>query len=68
MAKDSSLKNADFSFLDCIVAGGASLDIEDELFVDEWLKAHNCKCKLSKGYGLSEIGGCGTYTNCDKII
>lgn len=62
MTKDPALSNADFSFLECVVSGGASLTEEDEKKVNEWLKAHNANCLLSKGYGLSEISGCGTYT------
>lgn len=62
MTKDPALSNADFSFLECVVSGGASLTEEDEKKVNEWLKTHNANCLLSKGYGLSEISGCGTYT------
>lgn len=62
MTKDPALSNADFSFLECVVSGGASLTEEDEKKVNEWLKNHNARCSLSKGYGLSEISGCGTYT------
>ncbi len=66
MTKDHALKNADFSFLDCVVAGGASLTETDEKIVNDWLIKHNAHCLLSKGYGLSEISGCGTYTCSDE--
>lgn len=66
MTKDPALKNADFSFLDCVVAGGASLTETDEKMVNDWLIKHNAHCLLSKGYGLSEISGCGTYTCSDE--
>ena len=66
MTKDPALKNADFSFLDCVVAGGASLTETDEKIVNDWLIKHNAHCLLSKGYGLSEISGCGTYTCSDE--
>ena len=66
MTKDRALKNADFSFLDCVVAGGASLTETDEKIVNDWLTKHNAHCLLSKGYGLSEISGCGTYTCSDE--
>lgn len=66
MTKDPVLKNADFSFLDCVVAGGASLTETDEKIVNDWLIKHNAHCLLSKGYGLSEISGCGTYTCSDE--
>lgn len=66
MAKDKYLENADFSFLECLVVGGGSLSNEEEIFINKWLINHKARCLLTKGYGLSEISGCGTYTNNDS--
>lgn len=63
MTKDPALKNADFSFLQCLVAGGDSLTKEDEIKINEWLKLHGAKCVVTKGYGMSELSGCATYTS-----
>lgn len=63
MTKDPVLKNADFSFLQCLVAGGDSLTKEDEIKINEWLKLHGAKCVVTKGYGMSELSGCATYTS-----
>lgn len=59
------MKNADLSFLKIAVAGGDSLDPKTELKINEFLATHNAKCVLSKGHGMSEISGCGTYTTRD---
>lgn len=63
MTKDPALKNADFSFLSCLVAGGDSLSKEDEIKINEWLKLHDANCVITKGYGMSELSGCATYTS-----
>lgn len=63
MINDPALKNADFSFLECLVAGGDSLTKEDEDKINMWLKLHGAKCVITKGYGMSELSGCATYTS-----
>lgn len=68
MINDPALKNADFSFLECLVAGGDSLTREDEDKINKWLKEHGAKCDITKGYGMSELSGCATYTSFDSNL
>lgn len=58
----SCMKTANLSFLTVAVAGGDSLDPIKEQKINDFLIHHGAKCILSKGHGMSEIAGCGTYT------
>ena len=55
------LRNEDLSYIDKIVYGGDSMTKEDEIKVNKWLEDHGCKTVVTKGYGMSEFCGCGTY-------
>lgn len=61
LLKDPSLTNADLSFLKMITYGGDSMEIQDEIRINEFLKAHNCTHKITKGHGMSETCGCASY-------
>ena len=61
MIDDPELQNADLSFITMATYGGDSMEPEDEMRVNEFLKAHNCKCVLTKGHGMSETCGCASY-------
>ncbi len=61
LVNDSSLRNKDLSFLKMITFGGDSMEIKDEENINEFLKNHNCKHKITKGHGMSETCGCSSY-------
>lgn len=61
LVNDESLKNADLSFISMITYGGDSMEAADEKKVNDFLKSHGCKVTLTKGHGMSEICGCGSY-------
>lgn len=61
MINDPVLKNADLSFLTMVTYGGDRMEIEDEIKINQFLAAHNCKCLLTKGHGMSETCGCASY-------
>lgn len=48
-------KNWDLSFLISVGVGGDGLDEGKEIEINNWLKKHNCKYRIAKGYGLSEV-------------
>lgn len=62
LVNDQRMKNADLSFLEIAVAGGDSINQKDEEEINDFLTKHNAKCILTKGHGMSEIAGCGTFT------
>ena len=62
LTKDPRMSDADLSFLEIAVAGGDSITQKDEEEINVFFKKHNAKCVLTKGHGMSEIGGCGTFT------
>lgn len=59
------LQKMDLSFINRIVYGGDSMTKEDEEKLNAWLKAHGCKVSVEKGHGMSEYGGCGSYSYKD---
>lgn len=61
LSNDETLQNVDLSFLTMATYGGDSMDIEDEIRVNEFLKKHNSRCVLTKGHGMSETCGCASY-------
>lgn len=61
LVNDSSVRNKDLSFLKMITFGGDSMEIKDEEKINEFLKNHNCKSKITKGHGMSETCGCSSY-------
>jgi long-chain acyl-CoA synthetase len=62
MIEDKKLINKDLSFLTMATYGGESMEPEDEEKVNNFLKNHNCKCKLTKGHGMTETCGCASYS------
>lgn len=49
------LKNVDLSFIKTPIVGGDKMDYTLEKQVNEFLENHNCKTKIIKGYGMSEV-------------
>lgn len=62
LTKDPRMQNADLSFLEIAVAGGDSITKKDEEEINDFFTKHKARCQLTKGHGMSEIGGCGTFT------
>ena len=61
MMNDKNLKNADLSFLKMVTYGGDSMEICDEQMFNQFLMEHKCDISLTKGHGMSEIGGAGSF-------
>lgn len=59
-------KNVDLSFLEIASTGGSPTTIEEEIKINDFLKAHGAKCKLIIGYGMSELAGCA-ITNINNF-
>ncbi len=59
------LKNEDMSCLRKIIYGGDSMTKHDEERVNAWLKEHGSKAVVTKGYGMSEFCGCGSYSRAN---
>lgn len=62
MLTDKKMQKANLSKLGYIVVGGGSLEEEKERLINEFLKEHNAKVKITKGYGETEITSSATYT------
>lgn len=55
-------KNIDLSFLVFASSGGGPLTETQEEEINDFLNKHGSKVPLTKGYGLSELGGCCIVT------
>ena len=66
--KDKNIKNVDLEFLKMITYGGDTMEYQDEIAVNEFLKAHNCNSKITKGHGMSETCGCASFAIDDYNI
>jgi len=68
LMKDKNIKNVDLEFLKMITYGGDTMEYQDEIAVNEFLKAHNCNSKITKGHGMSETCGCASFAIDDYNI
>lgn len=62
LLNDPVVQNADLSFLVAAISGGTPTNPSDEENLNNFLLAHDSKCILTKGHGLSELCGCGSYS------
>lgn len=51
------LANEDLSFMIAPTVGGDAMDINLEIAANKFLKDHNCRSKITKGYGMTEVCG-----------
>ena len=62
LIRDERFKNIDLSYLMYASSGGGPLTKEEEQEINEFFYKHGALCVITKGYGLSETGGCCIYT------
>lgn len=55
LLKSEKMLNADLSFIKTPIVGGDKMDYTLEKEVNRFLEEHNCKSKIIKGYGMSEV-------------
>lgn len=62
-------KGEDLSYIIAPTVGGDSMDTELEKMSNEFLKAHGCSYKITKGYGMTEVsaGVAGTVDENNEI-
>lgn len=65
MLTNKKLKNMDLSYLKYVVSGGDLVKDSLESDINDFLKQHGSKAKLSKGYGLSEAVAGVTFASKD---
>lgn len=61
LPKSEYLDKEDLSCITRIIYGGDSMTREDEEALNTWLKKHGSSAIVEKGYGMSELCGCGSY-------
>ena len=60
LAADPRMKNKDLSFIANYGAGGDSFSLGAENSVNSFLKEHNAKYPVAKGYGMTEVNSSAT--------
>lgn len=55
LLNSKKLANVDLSFIKTPIVGGDKMDYTLEQQVNDFLEKHNCKTKIIKGYGMSEV-------------
>lgn len=65
LTNSKKVQNMDLDFIIAPTVGVDSLSIQKEIEINTFLENHNCKYKLSKGYGMTEVssGVCITPNN-----
>ena len=63
------MSKQDLSFMIAPTVGGDAMDITLEKNSNEFLAKHNCKSKITKGYGMTEVTGgvAGTLDKSNEI-
>lgn len=59
---DKRIQKMDLSFMKVVAVGGDALDTELERNVNAFLKAHNCRYQVMKGYGMTELAAVAVTT------
>lgn len=69
LRKSDKLKNEDLSYILYPAVGGDAMNVALEEKLNEFLKEHNCKHKITKGYGMTELSGAAitSSTTVNKI-
>lgn len=62
LLRSKLMDDFDLSFLKSATAGADSMKIEFEKQMNDFFEKHNCKAKIGKGYGMTEVASGFTYT------
>ena len=61
---DEKLRSVDLSYVKTMGMGGEGMNIQLEEKLNEYLTQRNCKAKILKGYGMTEV--CATAAVCNN--
>lgn len=62
LTRHPDMQRMDLSFLKNLIVGGDSMIVESEERVNDFLEKHNSSARITKGWGLTEVNSCATYT------
>ncbi len=62
---NKAAQSVDFSFLVNPTVGADALSVEKEIEINKFLKEHNCRYEICKGYGMTEVGSAVSVTSPD---
>lgn len=55
-------ENLDLSFINAVILSEEKLDTTLEMQFNNWLTEHGCCIRITKAYGMTEVGGATSYT------
>lgn len=62
LMKHPAMQNLDCAFMKNVIVGGDSMVPEQEILVNSFLEARRSEARISKGWGLTEVNSCFSYT------
>lgn len=62
LMKETKLQKEDLSYIRTVIVGADKLSEKTEKECNEFLRKHNSRAKVSKGYGMTEVCAAATYT------
>lgn len=66
LTNSKKLVGKDLSFIKTAIVGGDKMVVSSEEKVNKFLKEHNSKARVSKGYGMTEMSSNAIYTVNDE--
>jgi len=65
LIENEEMDKTDFHFLKNFIVGGDGITEKTEISGNEFFRTHNSSAIISKGWGLTELASCVTYTKSD---
>lgn len=63
--EDKNVQNMDLSFLKNFIVGGDGITEQTETLGNQFFKEHGSSAVIAKGWGMTEVASCATYTKSD---
>ena len=67
LINSKALKGENLSYCMSLIMGGDKAKVRREEVINDFLKKHNCKYKVSKGYGMTEVSAAVCATGKDEL-
>lgn len=68
VTKEKELETENLEYVKTIIVGADKLNSQFEEEFNEFLKQHGSLCKVSKGYGMTEVTAASTYTKSNNNV
>lgn len=66
LTRSEKIQKADLCFLKTVIVGGDRMNPETEARINDFLRAHNARTLVIKGYGLTEMSSVAVFPRCPE--